>query len=148
MTELEAFHLREHCSFSLETLSKRWVLHFLSKKPNLLRLSPHVLSHGAAISFVLHSMRSQPHIERERISFLIFHIKQTSCEAQQCDRPLASPPFSLSPPNFCFFLTLFCLSSLSKSHRKSIAPSVFHTLTYSCWPLNRELPTCFRIKST
>lgn len=64
MTELEAFYLREHCSFSLETLSKRWVLHFLSKKPNLLKLSPHVLSHGAAISFVLHSMRSQPHIER------------------------------------------------------------------------------------
>lgn len=147
MTELEAFHLREHCSFSLETLSKRWVLHFLSKSQTFLGCR-HMCSATELPYHLFYTACVHSHILRERISFLIFHIKQTSCEAQQCDRPLASPPFSLSPPNFCFFLTLFCLSSLSKSHRKSIAPSVFHTLTYSCWPLNRELPTCFRIKST
>lgn len=44
-------------------LSKILILHFLSRKPNLLRLSPHVLCHGAAISFVLHYMHSPPDFE-------------------------------------------------------------------------------------
>lgn len=61
------FIFGEHHSFGLKTkytFSGRWILHFLSRKPKLLRLSPHVLCHGAAVSFVLHSMHSWPDIKR------------------------------------------------------------------------------------
>lgn len=85
----------------------------------------------------------------DHISSMIFHIKQISCEAQHRDRPLCSPPSSLSLAYFSFSLTL-SRHFHPRNHKSNLSlhhSSLFYTVTGSAAAAPAPwTPFCFRDK--
>lgn len=83
VTKLEAFHLWEHYSFSLETLRANRVKDgfYISFQGSQTFGCHHMCSATELPYHLFYAACIHSHILRERISFLIFHIKQISCEA-------------------------------------------------------------------